>query len=100
MKKLSFVYSVVKRTVSRTYGGSNYTLRVYQVVKNELVYIGEISGCTRGHKGEVSEAWGLIIEKGLIPARRLNQMLKEDTSIKRYTNFRVMEKFNINLKSI
>jgi hypothetical protein len=63
MKKHLFLYSEIKRTVRRTYGGSNYTLRVYEIVNGEVVEVGEVSACTAGHKGESSEAWHLIAEK-------------------------------------
>ena len=63
MKNYNFVYVEKKRTISRTYGGSNYTLAVYEIVKGELVHLGDVSACTRGHKGEDSEAWSVVIEK-------------------------------------
>jgi len=62
MKNYHFIYTETKRTVSRTYGGSNYTLNVYQIIKNEPVFIGSVNACTRGHKGEESEAFGVIVK--------------------------------------
>lgn len=65
MKKRHFVFSFVKRTTSRMYGGENYTLAVYE---NKgpgcLIPLGTVTGCTRGHKGFESEAWALAWEKG------------------------------------
>lgn len=44
--------------VNKTYGGEDYTLAVYEVIKRgEINGIGEVSKSTRGHKGENSEAW-------------------------------------------
>lgn len=63
MKTRSFIYTEAKRTVRRTYGGSNYTLHIYEITGGKLVRVGEVSACTAGHKGEASEAWGVILEK-------------------------------------
>jgi hypothetical protein len=63
MKNYNFVFTEKSRKVSRTYGGSTYTLAVYEIVKNEFVFLGEVTACTRGHKGEESEAWTVIAEK-------------------------------------
>jgi hypothetical protein len=61
MKNYNFVYTEKNRKISNTYGGSTYTLVVYEVVKNELIYLGEATACTRGHKGEESEAWTVVM---------------------------------------
>ncbi|MGB1317421.1 MAG: hypothetical protein ACPG5W_04420, partial [Flavobacteriales bacterium] len=42
-------------------GGSNYTMKIYEVVKGELRYIGEVSACTAAHMGEDSEVWKEIL---------------------------------------
>ena len=63
MRKHSFIYTETKRTVRRTYGGSNYTLNVYDTTKGEPVLVGTVSACTAGHNGEASEAWSVILEK-------------------------------------
>lgn len=60
MTKFNFIYTETSRKISKTYGGSTYTLAVYEVVKNELVYIGEATACTRGHMGEESEAFAVV----------------------------------------
>lgn len=61
--KQHFIAIESKRTISRTYGGSNYTLQIYENKgPGELVHLGEVSACTRGHKGEASEAWGKIVD--------------------------------------
>jgi hypothetical protein len=63
MKNYNFVYTEKSRKISKTYGGSTYTLAVYEIVNNELVYLGEKTACTRGHKGEDSEAFDVVREK-------------------------------------
>lgn len=63
MKKFSFVYSIKNVVVSRTYGGSNYTAVVYQIADGIPVYIGQQRACTRGHKGEDSEAFTVIVRQ-------------------------------------
>ena len=62
MKKFSFIFTEKSRKISRTYGGSTYVLSVYQIVNNEPVFIGDCVACTRGHKGEESEAFGVIVK--------------------------------------
>lgn len=63
MKLYSFIYSEVKRTPRRTYGGTNYTLAVYEITGGKVVRLGEVSACTAAHKGELSEAWSVVLEK-------------------------------------
>jgi len=83
MKTKLFIYSKVKETVSRTYGGSNYTLNVYEVVDNDVIFISEVHACTRAHKGEISEAFGALIKaRPEIKAnliKRAKQVLKTDS---------------------
>jgi hypothetical protein len=111
-----FVYSIKNVKVSRTYGGSNYTVRVYQLLKNDLKFIGERKACTRGHKGEDSEAFSVIVENcpEVIKSvkRRAALKLKSDpndyaakNTLKDIKNsggyyFRYMEEFGLKLKSI
>lgn len=63
MKKYVFAYVETKRTVRRTYGGSNYTLTVYDLTGGKVECLGTVDACTAGHKGESSEAWGVVLEK-------------------------------------
>lgn len=58
----TFIYTESKRTISRTYGGSNYTLNVYEVIENKPVFIGEAKACTRAHKGEIHEALTVVVK--------------------------------------
>lgn len=59
-----FFFVCTSRTTSRTYGGSNYTLAVYENKgRGKFVHLGNVSACTRAHKGEVHEAWGVVLAK-------------------------------------
>lgn len=91
MKQFNFLFTESKRTISRTYGGSNYTLQVYEVIKGETKHIGEVKACTRGHKGEESEAFGLIIKlrPQVIKAisRRCKKILEKDPNNYTAKNF-------------
>lgn len=77
MKTRHFVFSFTKRTVSRTYGGENYTLAVYE---NKgpgcMIPLGTVSGCTRGHKGFESEAWSVVWEKAYTPRQKSHALKK------------------------
>jgi hypothetical protein len=71
----TYIFTEKSRTISRTYGGSNYTLAVYQVKNaNEIIHIGNCSACTRGHKGEISEAWTVVFNS--LSKRKQNQIKK------------------------
>ena len=61
MKKYVFAYVCDKRVARRTYGGTNYTLAVYELTGGAVKRIGTISKCTASHKGEDSEAWGVVL---------------------------------------
>ena len=63
MKKYVFGYVETRRTVRRTYGGSNYTLSVYDLTGGNVELLGTVDACTAAHKGESSEAWGVVIAK-------------------------------------
>lgn len=63
MKKHVFAYVETKRTVRRTYGGSNYTLTVYDLTGGNVVKLGEVQACTAAHKGEASEAWSVVMKE-------------------------------------
>lgn len=63
MKRYTFAYVETKRTHSRTYGGSDYTLTVYDLTGGKVERLGTVTACTRGHKGEASEAWSVVTER-------------------------------------
>lgn len=55
-----FLFTKIKSRINRTYGGEHYTLAVYRVRKvGKVELIGTIDGCSRSHKGEDHEAWGV-----------------------------------------
>ena len=62
--KQHFIVVKTKEVVSRTYGGCTYTLQVYENTgKGEsLKWVASCKACTRGHKGEVSEALTAIVK--------------------------------------
>jgi len=68
MVKQHFIVVKTKEVVSRTYGGCTYTLEMYENTgKGEPVkHVASCKACTRGHKGEVSEALTAIVESGAI----------------------------------
>lgn len=73
--KRHFFYTETSRTVSRTYGGSAYTLAIWEVIKKgEIIRHGTTTACTRGHKGEAGEAWGFIVHN-VLTARQKKALL-------------------------
>jgi hypothetical protein len=69
----TYIFTKSKSTVSRTYGGENYTLQVYEVKsKNNIIHIGETSACSRGHKGESSEAYSVVFNS--LSKRKQNEI--------------------------
>lgn len=78
--KRHFLFTKIKSTVSRMYGGENYTLALYENRgRGKLVRLGETSACSRGHKGEESEAWSAIFN--LLPKRQQSAMMKHPAVI-------------------
>ena len=63
MKAKLFLYSITDRKISKTYGGCTYYFNVYEIVKNDTKLITSGHACTRGHKGEGSEAFGALIKE-------------------------------------
>ena len=64
MIKQHFIVIKTKEVISRTYGGCTYTLQVYENTGKDkpLKWTATCEACTRGHKGEVSEALTAILE--------------------------------------
>ena len=81
MKKHVFGYTVAKSTPRRTYGGTNYTLNVYDLTGGKVELLGEVSACTAAHKGESSEAWGVVLSKrpGIVRTLYSRAKAKGDT---------------------
>lgn len=70
-----FFFTTIHEAVRRTYGGTNYTLAVWENKgKGKFVKIGEVSRCTAAHKGKVSEAFGVVWES--LSAREQRRLLK------------------------
>jgi hypothetical protein len=73
--KRHFLYSKIKSSVSRMYGGEDYTLALYENQgRGKIVRLGEVSACSRAHKGEEHEAWSAIFAK--LPKRAQSAMMK------------------------
>lgn len=60
MKRYVFGYVVTKSTPRRTYGGTNYTLTVYDLTGGKVERLGTVDACTAAHRGESSEAWSVV----------------------------------------
>lgn len=78
MKKHVFAYVETKRTPRRTYGGSNYTLTVYEITGGKVERLGSVEACTAAHKGEESEAWGVVLKERPNVAKLLTKRIKGD----------------------
>jgi hypothetical protein len=63
MKTRNFIFTESKRVFSKTYGGSTYTMNVYEIINNRPEKIGEVTACTRAHMGEESEVWRFVKDK-------------------------------------
>ena len=114
MKTKLFIYSITDRKISRTYGGTTYKFNVYEVVKDDLIFIAEGKACNRGHKGDGSEAFGVLLkerpELKKLLIRRAKNRLKTDPAnyeakqvLKDVDNsggyyFRYFEEFGVKLK--
>ncbi len=71
-----FIYTKQSKP-DRRYGGENYTLTVYEIVKRgELKRVGERKCCSRGHKGEDSEAWAVARDNAFTP-RQMKALTKK-----------------------
>ena len=68
IQKRLFVFAVEKRVVSRLYGGSNVTVRIYEVVDGELQFCNRAEWCTRSFKGAESEVMESLARSGTIGA--------------------------------
>ena len=65
--KRHLIYTCVNIEVSRMYGGCDYTVRVWEVVrKGVLRWLGEATRCNRGHRGSLHEAWNVALQDKVI----------------------------------
>ena len=67
-KKRLFVFATEREVVSRTYGGSVVTVRIYEVVNVELRFICRAKWCTSSFKGAESEVMEALSRNGVIGA--------------------------------
>lgn len=92
-----FIYVCSERKYSRTYGGSTYTLKVYEFKgKGKLEYVGSVTACTRGHRGEESEAWSVVANK--FP--KLAQKVIDAGAQQGYYSFRDGEAAGVKLQNL
>ena len=75
-----FYYKVAKSTVSRTYGGANETLEVFEVKNNKIEKIGETSYCTRSYKGKEGEVMDVLLDTGKITKEEFNKSQNNHSS--------------------
>lgn len=68
IQKRLFVFAVEKCVVSRLYGGSNVTVRIYEVINGELRFCNRAKWCTRSFKGAESEVMESLARSGTISA--------------------------------
>lgn len=62
--KREFLWLITDVKISRTYGGSDYTVRVFENKgRGKVVLVGENRCCTRAHRGEVHEAFGVVMNQ-------------------------------------
>lgn len=64
--KTLFVFGIESEKVSRTYGGSDVVVRVYEIVNGETVFVCRAKWCTRSYKGAESEVMNAIAYSGRI----------------------------------
>lgn len=67
-----FIFGLQSEKVSRTYGGSQVVVSVYQIKRGVPVFVGSVEWCTRAYRGAASEVMVSLAYKGLIPKRFRN----------------------------
>ena len=96
--KRHFVCLIDKQRARRMYGGFNYRGRVYEIKKKgAMVYLLEFKACTAYHKGEASEAWGLVLK--LNPAI-MRAIVKAGETQPGYYSWQFREKYGYQLDTI
>ena len=90
--KRHFFYVCTKRVYSRTYGGCTYTLAVWENKgRGKFALLGETQACTRGHKGEDSEAWDVVMQKCPRLIATLKKLVDPDYWHEGYYSYRFTE---------
>ncbi len=70
-----FVYVCTSRKISRTYGGSTYTMAIYEIKgKGKLEHVAGCTACTRAHMGEDSEVFTALVTACAIRPAVLKQL--------------------------
>lgn len=104
--KKHYFYTFLNRKTSRTYGGEDYTLAVFENKgRGKFVKLGEVSRCTRGHKGYDSEAWGVVWNSKSLG--KIKNLINSDSDAEPYGwknggyySYRMQEKFGIKLEQM
>lgn len=94
--------------INRTYGGSTYTLEIYQNKGvGKFVRVASRKACTRAHAGEISEAYQELIatqsiSKSAMKLIRLAEAAKTTigSSYLSYYNYTYPEKFGVKISVI
>ena len=104
--KKHYFYIFLNRKVSRTYGGENYTLAVFENKgRGKFVKLGGTTRCTRAHKGFESEAWTVVWNSKSL-GRKLKKEIESyscanpNNSYSSYYTWRMEELFGIKLEAM
>ena len=103
MKPQQFIYTVKEATRPRRTGGLNYTVQVYEIKNGETIHLGERSACTHAHKGEISEAWTVVIKsKRLRPSiiKRMKAETNKNINPFSYYTYTYEKDYNVKLQRV
>ena len=70
-KKALFYFKEIRNNPTR-YGGRNVTVEVFQHTKDGMESVGEVGWNTASYKGDTSEIFSYLVERGKIPKKYLN----------------------------
>lgn len=105
--KQAFLAVKTNVRINRTYGGSTYTLKLYEIKNRELVYIDETQADTRGHAGEISEAYQKLRDiKAIKPGiwcqikNAASDPVNKNYSYNSYYSWTMEEKFGLKITVI
>lgn len=65
----TFIYTITETKVSRIYGGSTQTAKIYRVKNNKPEFLCYAKWCTRAYKGEKYEVQTTLADKGYLPEK-------------------------------
>lgn len=69
MKNKHFYYLKELKSHSKMYGWNKYTIKVYQVKRNKLEFVGETTQCTASTCGDIGECWQVLQREGIAPKK-------------------------------